>query len=123
VAQSLYDTISAAATAYGDAELAIQNARTVGMLVSPLEGQLSQANTDLITARAAQHTLDIETVTDRADKARTTAEQVRADAEAAIAANDFRRRAMIIAVAIIALIIVALYLLKLELDRRLEADS
>jgi len=59
VVQSLYDTISAAATAYGDAELAIQNARSVGMLVSPLEGQLSQANTDLITARAAQHTLNM----------------------------------------------------------------
>jgi hypothetical protein len=81
------------------------------------------ANTDLVTARAAQHTLDIETVTDRADKARITAEQVRADAEAAIAANDFRRRAMIIAVAAIALIIVALYLLKLELDRRLDIES
>jgi hypothetical protein len=123
VVQSLYDTISAAATAYDDAELAIQNARSVGMLVSPLEGRLSQANTDLVTARAAQHTLNIETVADRADKARAAAEQVRADAEAAIAANVFRRRAMVIAVAVIGLTIVALYMLKRELDRRLEADS
>jgi len=62
-------------------------------------------------------------VTDRADKARAAAEQVRADAEAAIAANIFRRRAMIIAIAVIGLTIVALYMLKRELDRRLEADS
>ncbi len=123
VAQSLYDSISTAATAYDDAELAIQNARSVGMLVSPLEGRLSQANTDLVTARAAQHTLDLKTVADRADKARAGAEQVKADAEAAIAANAFRRRAMVIAVAAIGLTIVALYMLKKELDRRLEADS
>jgi hypothetical protein len=123
VVQSLYETISAAATSYDNAELAIQNARNVGMLVSPLEGRLSQANTDLVTARAAQHTLNIKTVTDRADKARTTAEQVQADAEAAIAANIFRRRAMVIAVAVIALTIVALYFLKRELDRRLDSES
>jgi hypothetical protein len=65
----------------------------------------------------------IKTVIDRADKARTTAEQVQADAEAAIAANIFRRRAMVIAVAFIVLTIVALYLLKRELDRRLDSES
>jgi hypothetical protein len=123
VAQSLYDTITAAAQAYDEAELSIQNVRNVGMLVSPLEGRLRQANTDLITARAAQHTLDLETVSKLADDARTTAEEVQADAEAAIAANLFRRRAMVIAVAIIGLTIVALYMLKRELDRQLDAAS
>jgi len=45
---------------------------------------------------------------------------VQADAEAAIAESVFRRQAMVIAVAIIIVIIVALYFLKRELDRRLE---
>ena len=123
VVQALYDSITAAAQAYNEAELAIQNARSVGTLVSPLEGQLRQANTDLITARAAQHTLDMEVVSKRAEDARTTAEEVKTEAQAAIAANIFRRQAMVIAVAVIILTIVALYLLKRELDRRLEADS
>ena len=92
------------------------------MLVSPLEGQLRQANTDLVTARAAQHTLDMEIVSQRAEDARATAEEIKIEAQAAISANIFRRRAMVIAVAVIILTIVALYLLKRELDRRLEAD-
>lgn len=123
VVQALYDNITAAADAYEEAELAIESARSVGILVSPLEGELREANTDLITARAAQHTLDIELVSARAEAAQVTAEEVKAEAEAGIAANIFRRRAMIIAVAVICLTIVALYLLKRELDRRLEADE
>jgi len=102
-AQMLYETIATAAEAYDQAEVAIRSARSVGMLVSPLEGQLRQANTDLVTARAAQHTLDLEAVTERANKAQTTAEEIKTNAEAAIAANDFRRRAMVIAVAAIGL--------------------
>jgi hypothetical protein len=120
VVQSLYNTISAAAQAYDEAELSIQNARNVGMLVSPLEGQLRQANTDLITARAAQHTLNLEIVSKLTDEARATAEEVQAEAETAIAANLFRRRAMVIAVAIIGLTVVALYMLKRQLDRQFD---
>jgi hypothetical protein len=40
-----------------------------------------------------------------------------------MAESLFRRRAMVIAVAVIGLIVVALYLLKRELDRQLEAKS
>lgn len=120
VVQTLYNSIAGAAQAYDEAELAIQNARSVGMLVSPMEGRLRQANTDLVTARAAQHTLDVEAVSTRAGKAKTIAEEVKASAEEAIAHNLFRRQAMIIAVAVIALTILALFMLKRELDRRLE---
>jgi hypothetical protein len=123
VVQSLYDTITAAALAYDEAEIAIQNARSVGTLVAPLEAQLIQANTDLITARAAQHTLDLETVNMRADAARTIAEEVQTNAEAAIAANVFRRQAMVIAVATIGLVIVALSMLKRELYRQLDNED
>ena len=57
------------------------------------------------------------------DDARTIAEEVTADAEAAVAESIFRRQAMIVAVVAIGLIIVALYLLKRELDRRLDAEG
>jgi hypothetical protein len=123
VAQSLYDAITAAAQAQEQAEAAIQTARGVGMLVAPLEGRLREANTDLITARAAQHTLDIAMVREQADNARTVADEVKAGADAAVAESVFRRQAMVVAVAVIGLTIVALYLLKRELDRRLEAEA
>jgi hypothetical protein len=93
------------------------------MLVAPLEGRLREANTSLITARAAQHTLDIDLVREQTDNARATADEVQASANAAMAESLFRRRAMVIAVAVIGLIVVALYLLKRELDRQLEAKS
>jgi hypothetical protein len=122
VAQSLYDTITSAAQAYDQAEAAVQSARLVGMLVSPLEGQLREANTDLITARGDQHTLDIATVQGQTDQTRKIANQVQGDAEAAVSESVFRREAMVVAVAVIGVVIVTLYLLKRELDRRLDAD-
>jgi nitrate/TMAO reductase-like tetraheme cytochrome c subunit len=123
VAQSLYDTIAGAAQAYDEAEAAIQVAQGVGMIVSPMEAKLREANTNLITARAVQHTVDVDSVSQQTDSAQAIAGEVQASAEAAVAESIFRRRAMVIAVAAIALTIVALYLLKRELDRRLEADS
>jgi hypothetical protein len=123
VAQALYDNITAAAQAYDEAEVSIEVARKVGMLVSPLEGRLHEANTDLITARAAQHSLDFDTVRELVDNTQTIAEEVETNAEAAIAESIFRRRAMVIAVAAIGLTITALYLLKRELDRQLDDDT
>lgn len=123
VAQSLHDTITAAAQAEMEAESAVQVARGLGMLVSPMEARLREASTSLITARAAQHTLDIDTVRERTDDARGIADEVKDSADAAVAESIFRRQAMVVAVAAIGLIIVALYLLKRELDRRLEDES
>ncbi len=123
VAQSLYNSVTAAATAYEEAEAALVAARSVGMLVAPMESQLHEANTDLVTARAAQHTLDTTLISDKTNAAIDIAEAVKADAQAAIDASIFRRRAMVVAVIAIALVVVALYLLKLELDRKLEAGD
>jgi hypothetical protein len=122
-AQDLYSALNTASLAYEEAEAAIQSAREVGMLVGPLEGRLRDANTSLIIARAAQHTLNLDLVSERTDSAQAVAEEVKADAEAAVAESGFRRRAMIIAVAVIVVTIVALYLLKRELDRRLDAGT
>ncbi len=122
LAQSLYDAVTTAAQAYDMAEAAIQTAQQSGMLVSALEGQLREAMTDLITARAAQHTLDITVVRAQTDDARLTSERVKAGADAQIAESIFRRRAMVVAVAAMGLVILALYLVKKELDRRLDSD-
>ena len=122
VAQTLYDNITSATQAYEEAETAVQAAQQVGTLVGPLEGQLREANTALITARAAQHSLDLDTVQELGDNARTIAGEVETSAEAAIAESVFRRQAMVIAVAVIGLTITALYLLKRELDRQLDDD-
>lgn len=122
-AQDLYDALSTAALAYEEAEAAIESVREVGMLVGPLEGKLREANTSLIIARAAQHTLDLDLVSERTDTAQAVAEEVKADAAAAVSESIFRRRAMIIAVAVIGVTVVALYLLKRELDRRLDAGT
>ncbi len=123
VTQSLYDAITEAAQAQEEAEAALQAARRVGMLVVPMEARLREASTSLITARAAQHTLDITTVRDRSDDARAIADEVNASADAAVAESIFRRQAMVVAVAAIGLTIGALYLLKRELDRQLEAEE
>jgi hypothetical protein len=123
VARSLYENIAGAAQAYEEAELAIQAAQDVGMLVTPMEARLREANTSLITARAAQHTLDLATVEVESTDAYAIAEEVKASADAAVAESIFRRQAMVVAIAVIILTIVALYLLKRELDRQLDADS
>jgi hypothetical protein len=119
VAQSMYDAFDSTTQAYTDAENSISSARQLGMLVAQQEGELQKANTGIIAARAAQHTLDSDTVLKSLDDARKSAESAKAGAEAAIAQSVLRRRAMVIAVAVIALIVVALYLLKRQLDRRL----
>ncbi len=123
VAQSLYDTLTVAAQAYEEAEAAVQTAQRVGMLVTPLEGRLREANTSLIIARAAQHTLDPDSVRALTDDVQTIADEVKASADAAVAESLFRRRAMIIAVAVIGLVITALFLLKRELERQLDTES
>lgn len=123
VAQSMYDAITAAAAAYDEAETAVHAAQRVGMLVGPMEGRLREANTDLISARAAQHTLDLDAVKELSDGALAAAEEVKVGADTAVGESIFRRQAMIVAVAVIALTIVALYLLKRELDRRLESEE
>ncbi|MCP4168059.1 MAG: hypothetical protein GY759_19500 [Chloroflexi bacterium] len=120
VAQMLYDAITAAAGAYEEAETSIESARKLGMLVTFQESQLRQSNTSLITARATQHTMDMETIAELTDKSIELSEEAKHGAEGAIAESVFRRQAMVIAIIAIALIIIALYLVKRDLDKQLE---
>jgi len=120
VAQSMYDAFDATTQAYTDAENSIKSAQELGMLVTQQETELQQANTGIITARAAQHTLDSATVMKSLDDARKIADGAKASADDAIAQSVLRRRAMVIAVAGIVLTSGVLYVLKRQLDRKVK---
>jgi len=89
------------------------------MIMSPQEARLREARTDLITARAAQHTVQLSVVEERTGQSKATSEEVKESAESAIAESIFRRQAMVVAVATISLTVVALYAVKRELYREL----
>jgi hypothetical protein len=109
-AQAMYDDITAANDAYAQAEASVQAAADLGMVVATEKNQLRDANTDIVTARAVQHTTSEDQVEELTAKAQSTSEQVKASADAAVAESFFRRKAMIIAVIAIALVVGALYL-------------
>lgn len=113
-----YDMIDEAAIAYDEAEASIAAAGRLGMLVAPQQALMSEANTALVTARAAQHAIDTKSVFDMTTKAKEKADKAKAEAEESVAQSRFRRAAMVVAVAAIGLTIAALYMLKREVERR-----
>ncbi len=117
--KQLSDMITTSAKAYDDATNAIQRAAGTGLIVAPEQAALADANTNLITARAAQHTLDTTLVKAKTDKAIATAKQVQADAEKSIGDSVVRREAMIIGLGVMFLAIASLYLIRRELYRQL----
>lgn len=118
-----YDFINTAAKAYDQADASVKVANGLGMLVAPQENLLRDANTQLVTARASQHQLNVDQVFELTNKAKEAASAAQAGAEAAIQETVFRRQAMVVAIAAIALTILALYLLKRQLDARLHEDE
>ncbi|MCO6449483.1 MAG: cytochrome c3 family protein [Caldilineales bacterium] len=123
IVQSIYDNITQADAAYEEAENRVEGVKRLGMLVLDEEGRLQESNTKLITARALQHTTDLATVKEKTDEAASLANEAKQGADSAAAENLFRRQAMVVAVIAIAFAIGALYLLKRELDRRLERED
>jgi hypothetical protein len=117
--KQLYDAIAASAQAYDDATAAIKRAEGTGLIVAPEQAKLTQAKTDLITARAAQHTLSLDAVKEKTAKALTTAKEVQADAEEAISDSVVRRQMMVIGLGVMALAVTSLYLIRRELYRQL----
>lgn len=116
---AIYGSLSDAATAFEEAEQAVARAATLGMIISPQEARLREARTDLITARAAQHTVQLAIVEEKTGESKSISQEVKASAEGAIAESIFRRKAMVVSVAAIALIVGALYAVKRELYREL----
>ena len=121
--KQLYDAITASATAYDAATVAIKRAAGTGLIVAPEEAKLAESKTSLITARAVQHTLKLDLVKEKTTKATDTAKAVQADAEKAISESIVRRQAMIIVLGIIALAIGSLYMIRRELYRQLPSKE
>jgi predicted CXXCH cytochrome family protein len=117
--KALYDAITASAAEYDKATQAIKSAAGTGLIMSPEELKLSDAKTNLITARAAQHTLSIDTVKAKTDKSIAVAKEIQADAKKATDDSIFRRQAMVIGLVVLALAVLSLYLIRQELYRAL----
>lgn len=111
----LYQTLTDAADSIDEAESAVEEAARLGMLVAEEESLITQARTKLITARAAQHSVNVETVQAETEAAVQLADQARKDAASAIAENRSRRLAMIIALVVNALVIGSLVWVRREL--------
>ena len=120
--KSLYDNIAGSAKAMDDAEHALKRAAAAALIVAPEEAKLAEAKTNLITARAAQHSLDATLVKDRTDKSTAKAKEVIADSAQAIQEEGFRRQVMLIGLAIMALAILSLYVIRRELYKQLPPE-
>jgi hypothetical protein len=122
VVVDLQDALVKADDALQTANVRVEQAARLGMIVEEEDGLMAEARTRLITARAAQHTVNSEVVFEETDASVELSNQAFEQADQAIQQSRFRRLAMIIALAVIVLIIVSLVWLRRELiaarDRR-----
>jgi Cytochrome c3 len=115
-AKSIHDELAKASTAYADAQAKIKEAADVGMIVSDADVQLTEANTNLIQARAAVHTTKLTVVAPLAETAVTKANEARDFAESRLAESVFRREAMVVVLVLILVNVFALILIRRRLD-------
>jgi hypothetical protein len=121
-AQGIYNALGRASTAYEDALARIDEAAGAGMLVTDADVLVTQARTSLIQARAAVHTTKLTDVAARTDAAVAQAKEAEAFAEGRLAESLFRRQAMVVVLALIAVTILALVLLRRQLDHSYERE-
>jgi hypothetical protein len=119
----IHTALTDANRAYQAAEEVIQQAGSLGMIVTEAEIKLAEARTSLISARAAVHTTKLPVVTDLTDEALASADTARKFATVKLDENLFRRMSMVVAVVIILLIIVTLIILKRTLDQELKTAA
>ncbi|MBI3915009.1 MAG: cytochrome c3 family protein [Chloroflexi bacterium] len=117
--QDLSDQLTASDKMLHDAEAALKRAADSALIVAPEELTLREARTNLITARAAQHTLNLTTVKQRTDKANAAAKKVLAAADKAMNDNILRRQFMAVGLAVLALAVTSLWIVRRELYRQL----
>ncbi len=92
------------------------------MIIAPEEAKLAEAKTNLITARAAQHTLNEATVKEKTDAASKVAKSIVDDADKATRDEAFRRQVMGIGLVIMLLAILSLYVIRRELYKQLPRE-
>ena len=120
-AEGMYQALTEADEAFEEAEGVIALATEKRLIMADQEELLQRAQTPLIESRALQHTVDLEQIEAKAEESLVISQQVKASAEEALARLDTRRVGMIVSLAVILVTIVALVLIKRELDRELEA--
>jgi hypothetical protein len=120
--EAMYEALKEADEAYEQAEATIALATESRLIMAEQEEQLQKANTPLIESRALQHTVNLADVQAKAEESLALSEQAQASAEEGLQGLETRRLGMMVALAIILVTIVALVLIKRELDRDLEAQ-
>ncbi len=120
--KALADNITNAAKAVDDADAAIKRAQLAALIIAPEEAKLAEAKTNLITARAAQHTLNLTIVKEQTDKAIATAKGIVSDSQKAASDEAFRRQVMGIGLVIMALAILSLFVIRRELYKQLPPE-
>jgi hypothetical protein len=118
---TIYQSLKEADDAYAAAEATIDQARELHLIVAEQEELLQKANTPLIESRAVQHTVSVADVQAKAQESIDLSNQTQASAQELLGQVDVRRLGMIVALVFIVLTIVALVLIKRQLDRDLEA--
>jgi hypothetical protein len=118
--EAMHQALTEADEAYEQAEVTIAAAAERRLIMAEQEELLQKANTPLIESRALQHTVNLEDVQAKAEESLELSRQAQAAAEEALADLDTRYVGMIVALGFILLTIVALILIKRELDRELE---
>jgi len=119
---AIYQALKAADDAYTQAEVAIAQGSEKRLIMTQQEETLQKANTPLIEARALQHTVSLADIQAKAEESVTLSDQARTSAEEAVKGLGTRYIGMAVALGVILVTVVALVLIKRELDRNLEAQ-
>ena len=119
--EAMHQVLREADGDYERAEATIALAAENRLITAGQEELLHRANTPLVEARALQHTVSLEDVQAKAEESMALSQEAQASAEAALRGLETRRLGMIIALGVILVTIVALVLIKRELDRDLDA--
>ncbi|OGO54192.1 MAG: hypothetical protein A2V84_11985 [Chloroflexi bacterium RBG_16_70_13] len=117
--EAIAGAVGGARDAYDTALLRIDDAAALGMIVADADVAAQEAMTELIKARAAVHTTKLTTISALTDATVVKAGEAEALANAKLADSDFRRQAMVVVIALIALNVLVL----ISLRRRLHAQG
>jgi hypothetical protein len=120
-AEAMYQALTHADDAFEQAGATIELGTQQRLIMIEQEELLQQASTPLIESQALQHAVSLADIQAKAEESFALSQEAQASAEEALAGLDTRRLGMIIALVIILTTIVALVLVKIGLDRDLEA--
>jgi hypothetical protein len=120
--EAMHGALTAADEAFEAAEATIAEATDRGLIMAAQEEILQQARTPLIESRALQHTVDLEQIQAKTEESLALSQQAKESADQALEDLDTRYVGMLVALAVILITIVALVLIKRELDKDLEAQ-